>query len=85
MKGKAYNKFSLPTNKKKEGGKSNSRQSKCFEAERCGQKFTQEATKETQQNKSINLSITHTSIAPFMEMAISACQPVRFWPSSPAC
>lgn len=67
MKGKAYNKVSLHTNKKKQQEKKKQQQ-----AERCGQKFTQEATKETQQNKSINPSITHTYIAPFMEMAISA-------------
>lgn len=79
MKGKAYNKFSLPANKKKK--KSNSRQSKCFQAERCGQKSPQETTKEPQQNKSINLSITYTCIAPFMKngnQCLTACQTLAF-------
>lgn len=77
MKGKAYNKFSLPANIKK----SNSKQSKCFQAERCGHKSPQETTKEPQQNKSINLSITYTCIVPFMKngnQLLTACQTLAF-------
>lgn len=77
MKGKAYNKFSLPTNIKKR----NSKQSKCFQAERCGHKSPQETTKEPQQNKSINLSITYTCIVPFMKNGnqfLTACQTLAF-------